>query len=201
MLNTSNSWIQTHKGHKFFPYKNTSIVDIRDIAHSLSLLCRFNGHCKQFYSVAQHSVLVASACGEGKEHDTPPFGVENRYLELAKWGLLHDAMEAYLGDTPSPLKSDEREFLELSLLNNIGAKLGLKELPFEGKKVIANNDKRMLVTEKRDLMAVDIPWGDWTTSYEPFKFTIHPLGPEEAEKLFLSRFDELFDLMDLLDVY
>jgi hypothetical protein len=176
-------------------------VDVKDIAHSLSLLCRFNGHCKQFYSVAQHSVLVSSVCGEGKENDNPPFGVANRYLELAKWGLLHDSMEAYLGDTPSPLKSNEREFLELSLLDNIGKKLGLKELPFEGKRVIDNNDKRMLTTEKRDLMAVDVPWGDWTVKYEPFKFTIHPLAPEEAERLFLSRFNELFDLMELPDVH
>lgn len=63
-------------------------VDLRDIAHALSNQCRFAGHIPTFYSVAQHSVLVASLA--------PPWA--------AKWALLHDASEAYLTDLPSPLK-------------------------------------------------------------------------------------------------
>jgi len=64
------------------------LIDIHDIAHSLSFQCRFTGHMKTFYSVAEHSMLVADLCPkESKLH-----------------GLLHDATEAYLGDVSHNLK-------------------------------------------------------------------------------------------------
>jgi hypothetical protein len=63
-------------------------IDIRDIAGPLSKICRFGGHISTFYSVAQHSVLVASLAPD----------------PLKKAALLHDAAEAYLGDVIKPLK-------------------------------------------------------------------------------------------------
>ena len=63
-------------------------ITIRDIACGLSKICRFGGQCSEFYSVAQHSVLVA--------HLVRP--------EYRKYALLHDATEAYLGDVIKPLK-------------------------------------------------------------------------------------------------
>lgn len=68
-------------------------IDIRDIAHHLSLECRYVGACPEHYSVAQHSVLVSQRLPNGP-------------LQMA--GLLHDAAEAYLKDMPSPVKRDPR---------------------------------------------------------------------------------------------
>jgi len=86
-----NAWIQTISGRKFpLAEPDPNQIDIEDIAHALSMLCRFNGHCTQFYSVAEHSMHVS--------HE-----ISN---DLALAGLLHDAAEAYLGDVPSPLKKE-----------------------------------------------------------------------------------------------
>lgn len=63
-------------------------IDIEDIAHSLARLCRYNGHCGGFISVARHSIWVA----------------EHLPRDLKMWGLLHDAPEAYLGDMTRPVK-------------------------------------------------------------------------------------------------
>ena len=66
---------------------------IEDIAHSLSLMTRANGHCRQFYSVAQHSINCAL--------EARNLGLSPR-VQLAC--LLHDAAEAYIADIPRPVK-------------------------------------------------------------------------------------------------
>lgn len=69
-------------------------ISLEDVAHGLSMLCRYGGHTPFFYSVAEHAVLVAGLLAE--DGWTPP-------LILA--GLHHDDHEAYLGDLPTPLKN------------------------------------------------------------------------------------------------
>lgn len=71
-------------------------VDLEDIAHSLAYQCRFNGHTKRFYSVAEHSVILARLV-------EPKSEVQN--LERRLCALLHDASECYLGDITSPVRS------------------------------------------------------------------------------------------------
>lgn len=83
------SWIQTFTGKKVFPFAMTpDQVCIEDIAHALALKCRFTGHCKRFYSIAEHSVRVS--------------WLVRPEVQLA--ALLHDAAEAYLPDFARPLK-------------------------------------------------------------------------------------------------
>ena len=85
----NDPWIETYTGRKFFPLNpRARDLCIEDIAHALAMTCRYNGHCSEFYSVAQHSCIVSDLCEE-------------------RWkmaGLMHDAAEAYLGDVVSPVK-------------------------------------------------------------------------------------------------
>jgi hypothetical protein len=79
-----------HTRHGMFRWHEPTFR-INDIAHALGMNCRFNGHTEYFYSVAEHSLLVAdlmSICQLGDPRE----------------GLLHDAAEAYLTDVPSPWK-------------------------------------------------------------------------------------------------
>ena len=86
------AWIQTFTGKKFPMHNpNPTLIDIEDIAHALSLLCRFNGHCTRFYSVRVAREI---------------------YPALAMVGLLNDAAEAYLGDMPLPFKAQLPRFNE-----------------------------------------------------------------------------------------
>ena len=109
-------------------------IDIHDIAHSLGMICRFGGHIRRFYSVAQHSILVS--------HLVKP--------ELQMAGLLHDAAEAYLGDVTRPLKRllPEYQQLEREMETVITTRFELDDLkPPE----VAEADMTALVTEAKEL--------------------------------------------------
>lgn len=147
--------------------------DIDDIAHALSHLCRFTGHTREFYSVAQHSYHVSQIVP----------------TQHALAGLLHDATEAYLGDVSSPLKkllpayqAIERIF-EAQILESFGL---APTLPPEVKQA----DAVMLATERRDLM----PAGAmvFTPHAEPDRrMVIRAWQPGVAKAMFLRRFKEL----------
>lgn len=92
----SDLWIETYTGERFDILKYTAEdIRIEDIAHSLSLTCRYTGHCKYHYSVAQHSMLVASIIASDYLPLIKSKADQTATLLLA---LLHDATEAYLGD-------------------------------------------------------------------------------------------------------
>jgi hypothetical protein len=167
------SWIQTYTGRQFFPFDpRGEDVDIRDIAHSLSFLCRFNGHCRVFYSVAEHSLRVSRLLGD----------------DLALWGLLHDAAEAYLSDLPRPVKASLPAFVDMEarLLREIARVFGLTwPMPAE----VRWADDVLLATEARDLM--EPAPASWELDEQPLEGAIVPLAPEEAERAFLERFAAL----------
>lgn len=96
-------WMVTRSGIKVYLTEPTpSVVNIHDIAFALSNVCRFGGHCNQFYSVAQHSVHVAETVSDRTQDN-----------ELAFAALLHDATEAYLGDMVRPLKQHMPQYRDL----------------------------------------------------------------------------------------
>ena len=168
------SWIQTYSGLQFWPLDaRAEEVNVEDIAHSLSMLCRFNGHMEKFYSVAEHSVYVSQLAAK-----------ENRL-----WGLMHDAAEAYLSDIPSPVKIHLEQFktMEDNLLSVICSRFNLNsDMPPE----IKNIDMVLLATEKKVLMKKEP--GSWGVLPEPSdKITIAALPPDQAKKLFLNRYEEI----------
>lgn len=83
-------------------HPDTSLIEIEDIAHALSMLCRANGHFRTFYSVGQHSINCM------KEADARGY---TRRVQLAC--LLHDASEAYLSDVTRPVKQELPRYKEI----------------------------------------------------------------------------------------
>lgn len=167
-------WIQTCTGIQFWPMDAiVEEVAIRDIAHSLSLLCRFNGHCNRFYSVAEHSIHVA--------HLLP------QDLKLA--GLLHDASEAYIADIPMPVKRNLPDYkaIEANLLKVIAERFGL---PWPMPTEVHVADATLLATEKIALMGPEpAPWHQMPDPVDPK--LIQGWGPKEAEERFMDMFQAL----------
>lgn len=156
----------------------SSEILIEDIVHSLSLQCRYSGHCKCFYSVAQHSVLVSDLC--------------DGYL-LQLFGLLHDAAETYFGDMIAPLKDKFPEYrnYEKTLQGQIFIKFcGRLPNPNELQQ-LKDFDTCMLLGEAKSMMqSCGIGWRE---GVEPAYFNSNFWIPEYAEKIFLVKFDRLLE--------
>lgn len=149
-------------------------VHIEDIAHALSNTCRFSGHVRSFYSVAQHCVLVSLHCD----------------LEDALWGLLHDAAEAYLIDMPTPVKRalSVYGYWETQIQRIVCEKFGLHpDMPPS----VQHADGRLLATEARDLCHPN--WSTLLAHHQPLDARIEPWTPAQAKRLFLFRFRLLVD--------
>lgn len=177
-----NGWIWTASGRKAWPMElRPTDIDIDDVAHALAHLCRYAGHCRFFYSVAQHSVLVS---------ELVEAWTTNQRLALA--GLLHDATEAFLIDLPRPVKHHRalagyRE-AERRAEQAIAERFGLSPALF-AHGAIKGADEVMLATERRDLFAKAS--ADWRTDKQPTDARIDAMGPDEARASFLHRFHVL----------
>jgi hypothetical protein len=173
LYHKDDTWIQTYTGKKFYP-QNPSLedIDIEDIAHALSMQCRFTGHCKIHYSVAQHSVYVS-------------YFAQNKLQ-----GLLHDASEAYISDISSPVKRtkylEQYKVLEKIVQNKIYEKFNVDVSESDDLK---EADMLLLAIEVNSL--VDNIHPDWKFAVTPPPFHIMELTPKEAKELFLKRFYEL----------
>ena len=171
-----SQWIQTRSGKRLeLERPRSADIDPVDIAYSLSKLCRFNGHTLEFYSVAQHSVLLS----------------EQVSREAAFYGLMHDAAEAYIGDIATPLKTPEIKAMEARIFGVICESLPL--LKMATSEIIAEvkeADLRMLATEKEQLMTPGQQFPQ-LEGVEPYPFEIVSWGGEVAARQFTARMIEL----------
>lgn len=169
--------MQTYSGLRFYPIDpRESEVDIGDIAHALAMQCRYGGHVKRFYSVAEHCVLLARHL----YHVGP---------ETAMWALLHDASEAYISDIIRPLKPFLLNYhvLEEHVMEVILKRYNLaKPMP----DIVKDADNRIIADERQQNL-VAIPWDN--EPGPPLGVVLRFWSPEVAEREFIRTFDALVD--------
>lgn len=175
-------WIQTYTGKQYWPIDpRPEDVDILDIAHALSMLCRFGGHCLKFYSVAEHSVHIARWL-------YPRYGVN-----IALIGLLHDATEAYVTDVPRPTKAHLPGYKGIEQQNWLVVAAAFN-LPATEHPAVKIADKRMLTDEASQNMAVCD--AEWSTTTEPLGIELQYWSPERAKGEFIDCFRDYTSLVE-----
>lgn len=169
-------WMQVSGGRRFFIMDpQPSEIHIADIAASLSKLCRYGGHTKRFYSVAEHCVHIANAAP----------------VEHALTALLHDASEAYLVDVPRPVKRYLSNYakLESDVMRAVAERFGIAwPLP----EVVKRLDNAILADERAQVMPrmlEDVPNHDWGATEPALGVEIGCWSPDKAEYEFLAAFD------------
>ncbi len=192
--NLVDNTMTTFTGFQVDPLNlNPNFVFIEDIAHALSNLCRYTGHTKRFYSVAQHSLVVMAALREVQLRSNTPIEAPAMNHGLAD-ALLHDISEAYLGDMASPLKHSGHMGVYVEAEKSMDRVLDYKFGRNPGTHaVIKGCDWVALKIEKSLLMHAG-PLDDklamlrnsvWMTSLD--------LSPSQAKYKFLEAFHGLFD--------
>lgn len=200
---SDKTWIQTFTKKRFEPMRpDPAMINIADIAHALSMICRYTGHVKEFYSVAEHSVRVSWAAEAIAEAIADMNGDGKGTLkirEIARAGLLHDATEAYMNDVARPVKHGWSFFWyrrkERQLQRMIFKKYGLDpKMPDE----VHRADDLLLFTEAKAprLMAPVHP--DWPIG-ESLDEEINPWTQKKAEHMFLRRYFVLWPEVTLRD--
>ena len=175
-----NDWLQTYTGKRFYPLApRVEDIDVFDIAHALSLQCRYGGHVTRFYSVAEHCVILSHVVS----------------LENALWALLHDATEAYLVDVPRPVKrllTNYRD-IEAVLMATIVDVYGIEPVMPEE---VSIADARILINERDLLMNPSgFQWKIDEQGFYPLDLPVPIQGwePGVAETRYLDRLNELIN--------
>ena len=180
----TNDWMATYTGKKFSPLVPVvADIDIRDIAHSLSLICRYGGHIDRFYSVAEHCVLMS------------------RVVEphAALYALLHDATEAYVGDMVRPLKRSMAQYrmVEEGVWKAIVRRFALPSPTVSHQ--VTDADNAILLNERDTLMPrAPRPWHQ-DGRYKPLDIVIEGWSPKEAEAKYLTAFQDLYRVPEHLE--
>ena len=154
-------------------------IDIKDIAHALSMMTRANGHYPEFFSVGQHSV---QCCKEAMKRNYVP--------EIALACLLHDASEAYLADITRPVKKNMTMYLQIEeQLQNLIYSKYLDFIPRGEQEILIQKiDDACLYYEFKYYMdeelfpVAPVLMSDFTYEFQPMK---------EVEAEFLKLFETL----------
>ena len=174
-------YLQTVSGRRVNPFDpDPEQLDPGDIARALANQCRFGGHSRVFYSVAQHSVIVSRVVEE-----------RGGDVEDVFAALMHDASEAYLGDMPHPLKHrsalgaafrDAEAQLETAIRDRFNIKRNVPEV-----KAV---DRALLATERRAFSAEAWHWPE-LDDVEPLDLELTAWSPDQAAAEFANRYAEL----------
>ena len=161
----------------YFDKPDPKVMDPDMIGLALAKLCRWTGQCLEFFSVAQHCVLVSKLVPE----------------EHAMAGLMHDASEAFIGDINRPLKFAMENSapgvlrgIEDALHEALAKRYGF-QFPHDPCVKVADN--LSLATEKRDILPYDST--PWVGMPEPLEAPLRPVGPKGAYTMWMNRFEEL----------
>ena len=174
-------YLQTVSGRWVNPFDpDPEQLDPGDIARALANQCRFGGHSRAFYSVAQHSVIVSRLVEERGGDAEDVFAA-----------LMHDASEAYLGDMPHPLKhrsplgaafKEAEQHLEDAIRARFGIRADVPE--------IKRADRALLATERRAFSAESWHWPE-LEGVEPLDLELEAWSPDRAAEEFAARFADL----------
>lgn len=175
------AYIATYTGKQFFLLSPClEDVDIVDIAHALSLQCRWTGHCKFHYSVAQHSYYCSFLGPDAEAFDR----------------LMHDASEAYISDLNRPLKHYTEAGVaymrqEAIIQKVIAERFGFSTIEPPSVKLADNS---MLYAEKAQIMGYKFEEAERWENNDDGKngVTIEQWTPQQAEQMFLNRFKKLY---------
>jgi hypothetical protein len=167
--------IMLHSGAWFdFGAPASSNFTIEDIAHGLANICRYAGQCRDFYSVAEHSVLVSEVA--------TGFELES---------LLHDAAEAFIGDITRPLKQllPDYKAIERRVQEAIFVRFGLNpDLPSE----VRDADLRVLAAEQSQIMPEGTDYWVGLQKIQPASVIVRHLLPAQAKRAFIDRYLQLY---------
>lgn len=189
-MSRGDDWIQTFSIGQFWPLEpRAEDIRIADVGNALAKLCRFTGHVHEFYSVAQHSVLVSL---EAARRATASGMSVSAVTHIARWGLLHDASEAYLVDLARPVKrtaemAPYRE-AEARIMRAVTDRFALGG--YREPSLVKAADVVLCYTEARDLFPRVHPGWEWHA--DPLPETVVPLEWRAALALFRARFEELW---------
>lgn len=175
MIDQQQDFIRTSTGGVYWPRSpRWNDVQPEDIANALAKLCRFTGHTRVFYSVAEHSVHVSRLVPQ----------------TMALEALLHDAAEAYVNDLSSPLKRGVAEYNQIEHDNHYAIRLRFG-VETNGLQELDKADKRMLHLELAHLFPG--PHKGWEPPPLPRELQVSTLGWswEQARDAFASRLDQL----------
>lgn len=177
-MKSTHTTVTTYTGKHFNPVEpDTEKIDIRDIAHALSMTCRGNGHVKTFFSVGQHCINCAREAAER--------GCTKRVILAC---LLHDGGEAYMSDVPRPLKPFMPQYLEAEerLLEVIYRKYLGEPLSDAEAKTVKEIDDDLLYYDMKEL------FGEIIQEKAPelkiiLDYTVVPF--EQVERTYLELFE------------